>query len=156
MLDVEQFRDCVIKPSLQAIGLYSLPAEQLLLGTAVQESRLTYLKQLNGPALGIYQMEPNTYNDIWDNYLKYNSSLATKIGFHTLDKTDVNELVINLDYATIMCRLQYYRQSEKLPEKNDIEGFAMYWKKYYNTEKGKGTIPEFYNHYKEYVEKLYK
>jgi hypothetical protein len=45
--------------------LASLNAIQLLMGTAAQESHLgTYLKQINGPALGVFQMEPNTEIDI--------------------------------------------------------------------------------------------
>ena len=43
----------VIRPSLKPLGLYSLEAEQLLLGTAAVESQLGfYLHQIKGPALG--------------------------------------------------------------------------------------------------------
>ena len=51
-------------------------AETLLLGTAKAESGLIYLKQLKGPALGLYQNEPKTHKDTWDNYLKYKPELA--------------------------------------------------------------------------------
>jgi hypothetical protein len=49
----------------------------LLLGTALTESGdMHYLHQLgNGPALGVYQMEPTTHEDIYDNYLKYKKEL---------------------------------------------------------------------------------
>jgi hypothetical protein len=48
-------RQYVIRPTLQRLGLWSLAAENLLLGTAAQESKLGYyLHQLEGPALGLY------------------------------------------------------------------------------------------------------
>ena len=50
-----------------------------------------------------------------------------------------------------MCRVHYYRVSEALPEENDIEGMARYWKKYYNTPLGAGTEEEFIHNYKEYM-----
>ncbi|MHC5804382.1 hypothetical protein ACYTX7_09245, partial [Streptococcus pyogenes] len=75
-MDAKQLKVLVIGPTLKTIGLYSEAADQLILGTIFQESRAKYLKQLgNGPALGVIQMEPNTYNDIWDNYLKYKPEL---------------------------------------------------------------------------------
>src|SRR5260221_162978 len=53
---------------------------ELLLGTALQESGLTYRVQLGGgPARGLFQMEPNTHDDIWDNFLKYRVPLATAV-----------------------------------------------------------------------------
>lgn len=64
MLDPEQFRDYIIKPSLTHIGLWSPAAEQLVLATAMAESNLRYLQQINGPALGLYQIEPITHRDM--------------------------------------------------------------------------------------------
>ncbi|MEE9541175.1 MAG: hypothetical protein V3V85_06750, partial [Candidatus Thorarchaeota archaeon] len=48
-------------------------AVNLLLGTVYQESTIngiTHLKQVGGPALGIYQIEPDTEHDTWENYLE--------------------------------------------------------------------------------------
>ncbi len=54
MINTTQFRDLVVRPTLKQINLYSASAVELLMGTAVQESRLTYLQQLDeGPALGV-------------------------------------------------------------------------------------------------------
>ena len=79
MIDVKQFRANIIEPALTVLELDSVAAQELLLGTAVQESRITYLRQLgNGPALGLFQMEPATHNDIWDNFLEYKPELAKK------------------------------------------------------------------------------
>ena len=60
-LDAKQLRELVIKPALLEIELWSEAAEELVLGTAIVESRLSFIKQLgSGPALGFWQIEPDT------------------------------------------------------------------------------------------------
>ena len=154
-IDKNQFIEHLLEPVLKNAGLYSEAAVCLLLGTAAQESAFgTYIIQKpNGPALGLYQMEPKTHHDIYDNYLKYNNSLKARI-FNICNfvvEPSKDELMYNLRYATLMCRLHYYRIPEKLPEPHNAENLAKYWKKYYNTEKGKGTIEEFISNYRKYV-----
>ena len=39
MIDIDQFKEYVIDPTLETLGLYSVAASELLLGTAIQESR---------------------------------------------------------------------------------------------------------------------
>ncbi|MBO9493858.1 hypothetical protein J7438_07130 [Thalassotalea sp. G20_0] len=149
----------VIQPVLKSIGLYSLAAENLLLGTAVQESLCgKHLVQVQGPALGIYQIEPDTHDDAWQNYLNFRHELAGKVrGFASsdFDQSSENrhqELVLNLGYATAIARIVYYRKPEALPDDpNDIEALARYWKKHYNTPLGKGTTEEFVRNYKDFV-----
>jgi len=80
MIDVEQFTRYIVKPALLHIGLDTLAATRLVVGTALTESRLTYLKQVGGgPALGFFQMEPNTHDDIWENYLRFRRDMAKKV-----------------------------------------------------------------------------
>ena len=71
----------VINPVLRSMDAWSIAAENLILGTAVQESECGYyLHQLgDGPALGIYQMEPATHDDCWNNFLKYRHDLSDPI-----------------------------------------------------------------------------
>jgi len=154
-MDPNQLREHVISPVLTALGLRSEAAELLVLGTACQESNLRYLKQLGkGPAWGIYQMEPNTHDDIWGNWLRYNSELAEKVlGFNIpglYDGHDYKEMGGNLYYATAMCRIHYRRVKAPLPAADDLPGMARYWKQYYNTPKGKGTTGEFISNFRKY------
>lgn len=150
MIDREQFVDLIIEPTLQHIGLYSDAATELVLGTALQESRLTYIHQLgNGPALGVFQMEPATHNDIWQNYLKYREDLrnyvidlASRINIKS-GMVDALELISNLNYAAAMCRIHYLRTPDPLPQSGDTAGQAKYWKQYYNTPLGRGTVEEY-------------
>jgi len=158
-ISCEHLRLYVIRPTLEKLDLWSQSAENLLLGTVAQESGMgTYLKQIGGgPALGIYQMEPATYSDIWDNYLAYNAPLYRLV---TLFISKINtgqnglgakEMITNLAYATALARVHYLRVKEPLPPASDITGLALYWKKYYNTNKGKGTVDEFKKNYEKYV-----
>jgi hypothetical protein len=149
MINPVQFRELIVRPTLQSMDAWSEAAENLLMGTAMQESHLTYLKQLGGgPALGVYQMEPATCGDIWDNYLHHRSELRSIVSkFQATWKGDDSELVWNLTYATAMCRVHYLRVSEALPDALDILGLASYWKSYYNTPLGAGTVNEFIENY---------
>ena len=142
MIDLDQFRDYVVEPTLEDLGLMSAAASELVIGTALQESHLTYIKQLgNGPALGVCQMEPNTHDDIWKNFLAYRNVLSDAV--LDIGGPEPQELIWNLKYSVAMCRIHYRRVSSPLPQAGDVEGQAQYWKTYYNTELGKGTTQEY-------------
>lgn len=147
-MNLLHLRDLVIVPTLKHLGLHSEAAVELVLGTAIQESQGKYLKQLGGgPAIGIYQMEPDTHDDIWVNYLRYKPELAWKLRELELPNwypdDNAREMEGNLYYATGICRTHYRRVSEPLPEVGDVEGMARYWKKHYNTCLGAGTEDEY-------------
>ncbi len=133
MLDPGQFRRLVIRPALQAIGLCSPAAERLLLGTALTESGLRHLHQVDGPALGIFQIEPATHADVWANYLAYRENLASRVASLASERPRLDQLVWNLVYATAIARLIYYRRPEPLPAADDLAGLARYWKAHFNT-----------------------
>jgi hypothetical protein len=154
-INCKDLRELVVRPTLQHLRLWSPAAEDLVLGTAAQESALgTYLHQVGGPALGIYQMEPATERDIWDNYLAFKELLADQVSDLITDASredKVEEMIGNLYYATAMCRIHYLRVPEAIPVHKDIKGMAAYWKKYYNTPLGAGTEDEFISNFKKYV-----
>lgn len=156
MINPKQLRDLVIVPTLVELGLMSDSAVELLLGTAAQESHLgSYIKQVGaGPALGIYQMEPGTHDDIWKNFLKYKPELRQKVlnllpaWLQDKDPSEFSgQLVGNLYYATAMTRVFYYRKIEPLPPVGDTYKQAQYWKLHYNTYLGKGTEAEYMHNY---------
>lgn len=149
-INAQQLREYIIRPCLQELNLYSESAENLLLGTCAQESQMgTYIKQINGPALGIFQIEPATHKDVWDNYLSYRPDLSAKI--LEFGKQHDASLVINLAYATAIARIIYLRAPDELPRANDVAGLAQYYKRYYNTINGAGTTAQFINNYQKYV-----
>lgn len=147
-----QLRDEIIVPALMDMGAQysSGHAVELLLGTAAQESRMGhYVKQLHGgPALGIYQMEPATHEDIWDNYFLAHGDRVLNAVARVCELQDApkpERMVWDLRYATVMARVHYYRRPEPLPL--DPVQYADYWKAHYNTELGAGTPAEFLENY---------
>lgn len=153
MINKSDFR-WLVSTVIKDFGLYSPAAVNLLLGTAAVESRFgTDLRQVGGgPALGVFQMEPETEADIWDNFLSYRPALVQKVYYLSgVDCPNNMQLAVNLIYSTVMARLHYYRKVEPLPSFDDINGLAAYWKRYYNTFSGKGTEDKFIRAYNRYV-----
>jgi hypothetical protein len=154
MFDAAQFSD-LIRQTIVKLNpvLHSRAANQLLLGTSAQESRFgTYLKQIQGPALGVFQMEPLTEEDIWRNYLAFRPGIENTIKALTgVMAPSSRHLQGNLLYQIAMARLHYFRVPEPLPAADDIPALAAYWKQHYNTPLGRGTEAEFVENYHRYV-----
>lgn len=144
-----QLREYIIRPTLRRLGLYSEAAEELLMLTAATESLCgRYLHQVGGPALGVFQMEPATCRDIWDNYLRYKGPLADDI---RLMGEGPETLPGNLYYAAAMARVHYLRVPQALPSAMDEWGLAQYWKDHYNTHLGSGTVEKAVENYRRYA-----
>ncbi len=123
-----------------------LSAAKLLLGTAIQESSLLYFRQKQAikPALGPYQMEEATFDDLHANFLKYNPLLLLQANqFSPTRAPNFKELEFNATYATVIARLNYARFHSFLPASADVVGQANYWKVYWNTHKGAGTAKQY-------------
>lgn len=137
----------VIRPALTAIDLDSPAAEQLLLGTALQESDLRNTVQMGGgPALGYFQMEPATHDDIWANFLGYRTELAGKVrrlAGITDGTPPATLLASHHHYAAAMTRVHYLRVKQPMPPPGDGAAMAAYWKDHYNTAGGAGSTAQF-------------
>jgi hypothetical protein len=154
MIDIKQLRELIIKPSLDKLQMYSDQAEELLVFTCACESLGgTYLKQVKGPALGIYQMEPATYTDIWQNFIKNQGSIVNmlSLNFNVISMPMPERMVYDLQYATAMARLHYRRVKAPLPDNKNVEAIWEYYKKYYNTELGKAEKETSIKHYLKYL-----
>jgi hypothetical protein len=155
MIESTHLRTYVIEPVLRDAQLHSEAAVNLLLGTAAQESHMgTYFAQIRGPAVGIFQMEPATHDDIWGNFLKYKDAkpytkLLNNLASPYSHRAEI--LFWNLRYAALMCRVHYLRKPGALPDADDIRGLGEYWKKHYNTPLGAGTVDEFVGNYHRFV-----
>lgn len=163
-----QLRNEVIIPVLDYLQPqipFSNEAVDLLLMTCAHESNMGhYIKQVEGPALGIYQMEPYTEKDIYGSYLAYNKALLHRVNRLVGSVIGVvPSLVCNLMYSTAMARVHYYRDSAPLPQKVNYvypDGFdrdaylsalAKYAKRVYNTVEGKATVEDYKDAYVKYV-----
>jgi hypothetical protein len=144
------------------LNVASDEARTLLYGTILVESWGVYRYQIGGIAIGICQIEPATHKDtlkrcrnkqlsVFEYILKcfypdFKYTDIWDIDFR-LDNFIDDNLLLNDEYSIIIARMKYYLIPEKLPK--DIQGLAEYWKKYYNTELGKGEVGEFIKRTKE-------
>ncbi len=157
-MDPKHLYDYIIVPVLDHLDLYSLAAARLVLGTAMVESDLRWLRQLRGPAMGLFQMEPDTHDDIWEHWLRYRRDLARRVVElagrwppHTgpvvdsvlgLTAPGAPVLIGNLNYAAAMCRVHYRRRIEPLPRADNPLELAEYHKSFYNTFLGATKVSE--------------
>ncbi len=151
-----QFRELIRETLDVIIPEYNSPeAVELLMMTAAQESFLgRFIKQLDcGIAKGVFQMEMATYQDLFDNYIRYHPDLLNKI-FHyfpvNADTVEIN-MCGNLPYQIVIARLNYYRKRGNIPEWDNILGLAEYYKKHWNTYLGAATIKQVLRNYAKYA-----
>jgi len=141
--DCGQFRDLVTRV-LKGARLYSPAAVNLLLGTAAQESQFgTYLRQLGkGEALSAFQIEEITFRDL--------RSRMDDI-CPTIRDWNFLQLEWDLRAAIVVARLKYRSIPAPLPAADNLPGLAAYWKQWYNTPLGAGTVEQFVRNYRKYV-----
>ena len=142
----------LIKDTLQKIGMWSQEAEELVFLTGLVESGYDYISQIgSGVARSFWQVESATAQDCVDNYLGYRRSKLERVSgvmhispdalLEMSDKDLKHFLWGNIIAGIIFCRIKYWRVPKKIPL--DLEGMAKYWKSYYNTERGAGTVTHF-------------
>lgn len=145
-------RDHVIRPALHLLASYNpmmnTPASiNLLIGIALAESNCgEYVYQVGGPAIGPYQMQPKTHDDIYQNYLNHKLALKSFVltsvtGYGLTDRH--SEMAYNWLYATVMARVHLWRVREPLPDHNDLWALGAYWKIHWNTDSGRGDVEDF-------------
>lgn len=142
-LDLSDLKVRVIAPALARIGMDGAAAVNLLAGTALVESGCRRLVQDGGgPALGLWQMEPFTHDDIWATFLsdaRLSSLRGAVLDLASQWPARVSQLPGNLPYACAMARLKYYRAPGPLPAADDAAAQCRYWKSNYNTALGAGA-----------------
>ena len=160
----QDFLTHVIHPVIEVLGfddgeelaevdddVYMFPSEALLLGTALAETSLEQIVQYGGgPAVGYFQIEPATYEDILGNWLVGERAREITPKIYKVCclpyMPDAGAMIWHPRFAACMCRLHYRRQprySDKLALPDTIEGIAEYWGTYYNTSLGKGSVEHF-------------
>jgi len=159
-ISASHLREYIIEPVLNYLNLKEdrEVAVKLLLGTAAQETNMgLHLKQLKGGVgMGIYQVEPATYNDLFKNvFPRYQLTLAKierlRGDFKDYGPFDMHPMIGNLYYQTAIARMVYWRWPTPLPENPKLLDLAHYWKTWYNTGEGKGSPMQFVENYRKYV-----
>jgi hypothetical protein len=149
-MDAQQLHDHIIKPTLQYMGgnYDSKDARFLLLCTAAIESKCGYyIKQINGPALGVWQMEPATLRSIYFHCdaLKVESfdEKLGKLAYPTNEFRINKSVLLSPMSACAMARLKYSMDKAPLPDHHDIKAVYDYYKRIYNTPAGASTYEKF-------------
>lgn len=129
--------DYVITPTLKYLQADTPVARALLLLTAVHESQCGhYLRQEPSHiAIGIFQMEKNTHDDIWKNWLNINNK-PNVVALHNLiaarwPQHDAEVMCADMGYAAAMTRAHYLRCPAPLPPMS-LDAIAKYWDDQYN------------------------
>ena len=145
----------LIRHTLKKLGMWSEQAEELVFLTGLVESGYKYISQIgSGIARSFWQVESATAKDSIDNYLIYRKSRLRKVAkvmnisskkLISMSDDDLKDFLWgNIVAGIVFCRLKYWRVPKALP--SDLDGMASYWKTYYNTEGGAGTISHFMEH----------
>ena len=157
-MNSQQLLDYIVIPSLKAMGpsYNTTNSRMLLMATAAIESHCGhYVKQMEGPASGMWQMEPDTQVDIMihsDTYHKLQdlalSLEGDKFAFEHDSPSENLSLIASPMYACFMARCKYSMDKEPLPECTDKTAIYNYYKRIYNTEHGAATYEHFDNAWK--------
>jgi len=142
----------LIRYTLKKLGMWSEQAEELVFLTGLVESGYRYISQIgSGIARSFWQVESATAKDSIDNYLSFRKSKTKKVSeaigiapdtlLSMTDEELKHLLWGNIVAGIVFCRLKYWRVPKRLP--GDLNGMADYWKTYYNTEGGAGTVSHF-------------
>jgi hypothetical protein len=146
MINPKQLRDLITRILKEIPHGYSEDAVELLMMIAAHESNLgTYLSQANGPALGIFQIEPITHDDTWEN----GDSICDNAQLLGIECA-VEKLEYDLRYQIFMARQKLFMVSEAIPSNCMAMKMAEYCKKYWNTEHGKATAYDYHKAYLDY------
>ena len=153
MFDITQFRADILTPTLDALQIRGNEIKELLVFTcAVESAGGTYVRHIKGPALGIYQLQPSTFTDLFHNYILRKPDivnlLSLNLSVHRLP--DPNQLITDLSLATACCAL-YYKWKNANPTSTDENELWDIYKSLYNTPEGKAEKDQSIKAYRKFI-----
>ena len=143
---------CSFAEQVENNPLWDSPdVRDLLLITAYVETNLyPRFQDKGGDAIGLFQIEYGTYRDLWRraiplHYPKLHQAMRQRFGnaqngeilFEDLQKNDV--------LSALFARVKYFESNIPVPNANDTNAQAEYYKRIYNTAKGKANVEKFKN-----------
>lgn len=147
-----QLQELIVEPVMREIPHgYSEEAVTAFMMCVAHESKCgTYIKQINGPALGLPQIEPLTHNEtwkhgdsIWDN--AYRIGLINHYEFESKLHPNPNRLLYDLRYNVFMFRQRMFMKKGAIPK--DLHGISAYLKTHWNSVHGKAHYGSYYDDY---------
>lgn len=157
-INTDEVRELIIRPTLKMLNVWSEAAECLLLTTAISESENDCCDQSQKPRhYGLYRINPVTHLNVWDKYLVQDPDLASKVRGLASQRSFLEnphrELTTNLAYATAIAWMIYQRCERPLPELEDADAMARYWKRHFHNGK---PVDEscFCEHYRQQLQQV--
>jgi hypothetical protein len=167
-MNSKHLRELVVRPVLDAMAI-EFPkmaatvqaAEDFLVMVAAHESKLgEYLKQISGPALGIFQIEPKTADWLGNDYLQNPRRAQLRdlfLSFYAPGLSLKGNLAANLAFQVATARILLWSKSEPLPKPENypagredsayIDALAAYAKTHWNTDAGKAHPKDYRDAY---------
>jgi hypothetical protein len=121
-------------------------AVTMLMETAAQETRLGMYGDPtpDGAGRGVFQVDEIAFLDVQARARLSDVNVIARTFGVDIRRVSHEQLDFSPLLSAIFARLFYKLIPEPFPL--DLAGRAAYWKKYYNTISGRGTIQEFINH----------
>ena len=145
-MNLKQVKKYWVEPALEFFPkpLRTPNRKQFMVAIGLVESGYNYVAQFpEAYALGYWQVQLGTYRDNILNFLEFKNEFND--GWSIIKKihqATYQSMTSDCVFACYMGAITVYRAPAALPEYNDIKGMAKYWKTYYNTSQGAGSIEE--------------
>ena len=138
----------IAEHALYRLDCYSDDGLALVVRTGMAESGYRALRGYgeSNPAIGFWQIEPATMYDMMRNYIVYRPQYRKaleELGMEFKGDDIEMSVMANMAVQSALCRLHYRRDKAPIPSWDDIDAQARYWKRVYNTVKGRGTVKHF-------------
>jgi len=151
-MNKEQLQTLIVEPVMRKIphGYSEEAVTAFMMCVAHESKRCTYIKQINGPALGFIQMEPATHNDTW----KHGDSIwANALTLGIINEVEhmqkihpkPERLVYDIAYNVFMFRQRMFMKKGAIPK--DLHGISAYLKTHWNSAEGKAHFGSYYDDY---------
>lgn len=150
------FGSQIIKPVLEQLNCYSLPALSLLVTTAVMESGINILPDKpKKDRFGIYQISSDMHQAAWDKELVHHPDAASLVrglaSQHNFLKSPDSELVGNLPYATAITWFYYCLGQNKALRFLSSQQAATLWNVKFHNGDASSQLPRFTDHFEQFL-----
>lgn len=124
-------------------------AQAMILETACAETQLgQYPDSYEPEGFGLHQFDTIGLNDTITRTRELDKLRVFNAFGFDLEKVTPQSISNDPVQSFVLCRLKYKLRPEEIPA--DFVSRAVYWKRFYNTEAGKGTV----DHYLESAERI--
>lgn len=147
MMALAAIKTGIVMPVVAALALPGDATARIQLMTGIGNVETAYRTRRQyggGPALGFWQVEPRTHDDIWRNFLSGRPALAEVARRYlpaACGGVPMAEAMTESDiYAACMASLVFYRSPAGLPVRDNARAQCAAWKQAYNTAAGAGRV----------------